>query len=65
MSHVCTVLETLNSFTPAPVPSGINTLVAGVAKVEAIAGRIMLYRDTFSGPVAGENLYNSLAPNNA
>jgi len=62
--HVCAVLETLNSFTPAPVPNDINTLVAGVAKVGAIDGRIMLYRDTFGGPTIGANLATSIAPNN-
>jgi hypothetical protein len=62
--HVCAVLETLNSFTPVPVPSDINTLVAGVAKVGAIDGRILLYRDTFGGPTIGANLYTSIAPNN-
>jgi len=57
--HVCAALESLNSFTPAPVPSDIDTLVAGVAKVGSIDGRIMLYRDTFGGPTIGDHLFTT------
>lgn len=41
-------LETLDSFSTAPVDNDINTAVTGVSRVGSLGGRLTVYRDTFA-----------------
>lgn len=45
---VCAALETLDSFTTAPVDTDINTATTGVARIGSLGGRMSVYRDTFA-----------------
>jgi hypothetical protein len=45
---VCAALESLSSFVIHPTDGDMNTLVAGVAKMGSLDGRITVYRDTFA-----------------
>jgi hypothetical protein len=44
---MCAALETLDSFSVAPVASDVNTAITGVARIGSLGGRISVYRDTF------------------
>jgi hypothetical protein len=46
--YVCAALESLSSFVVHPTDGDMNTLVAGVAKMGSLDGRITVYRDTFA-----------------
>jgi len=45
---VAAAIETLSSFTIAPVPTDVNTAVTGVSRLGSLDGRLTVYRDTFS-----------------
>lgn len=44
---VAAAIETMPSFTIAPVPSDVNTAVTGVSRIGSLDGRMTVYRDTF------------------
>jgi hypothetical protein len=46
--YVCAAFEGLSSFVIHPTDGEINTLVAGVAKMGSLDGRIAVFRDTFA-----------------
>ncbi len=46
--YVCAALESLSSFVVHPAENDLNTMVAGVAKMGSLDGRITVYRDTFA-----------------
>jgi hypothetical protein len=46
--YVCAALESLSSFVVHPTDGDMNTLVAGIAKMGSLDGRITVYRDTFA-----------------
>ena len=46
--YVCAALESLSSFVVHPTEGDMNTLVAGIAKMGSLDGRITVYRDTFA-----------------
>jgi len=45
---MCAALETLDTFSIAPIENDVNTAVTGVARIGSIGGRIGVYRDTFA-----------------
>lgn len=45
---MCAALETLDSFSTAPVDNDLNTAVTGVSRIGSLGGRLSVYRDTFA-----------------
>lgn len=45
---VCASIESMSSFTTAPVPNDVNTAITGVSRLGSLDGRMVIYRDTFA-----------------